>query len=139
MCFNKTPVRWYSKRQNTVESSSYGSELVAARIATEMVIEIRYNLMMLGVPVLGSALMLGDNKSVVISTTLPSSTLKKKHNLIANHRVREAIAAEIVDSYHIPGTENIADILTKPLGPNILYDLVHGILFGKKDKKGPNA
>ena len=33
---NNTPILSYSKRQNTVESSTYGSELVAGRIATEL-------------------------------------------------------------------------------------------------------
>jgi hypothetical protein len=33
---NSTPIRWYSKMQKTVETSTYGSELVAARIATEL-------------------------------------------------------------------------------------------------------
>jgi hypothetical protein len=32
---NNTPVRWVSKRKKTVETSTYGSELVASRIATE--------------------------------------------------------------------------------------------------------
>jgi hypothetical protein len=32
-----TPVVWYSKRQNTVESSTFGSEFVALRIATEKI------------------------------------------------------------------------------------------------------
>ena len=54
------------------------------------------------------------NKSVVLSTSLPSSTLKKKHNALAYHRVREAVAAGILKVSHIPGTENVADILTKP-------------------------
>jgi hypothetical protein len=39
---NGMPIRWYLKRQQTVKSSSYGSKLVAARIATEQVIDIRY-------------------------------------------------------------------------------------------------
>ena len=38
---NGTPIRWYSKRQNTVESSTYGSEFVAMRIATEMLLALR--------------------------------------------------------------------------------------------------
>ena len=33
LCVNRTPIKWYSKRQNTVETSTYGAELVAARIA----------------------------------------------------------------------------------------------------------
>ena len=91
---NKTPVQWYSKRQATVESSTYGSELVAARIATELTMAMRYRLRMLGVPIDGPADLLGDNKSVITNCTIPSSTLKKKHNAIAYHRVREAVAAK---------------------------------------------
>eukprot|EP00957_Ditylum_brightwellii_P121991 9303692-Ditylum_brightwellii.AAC.1 len=30
---NKTPIEWASKRQNTVETATYGSDFVAARIA----------------------------------------------------------------------------------------------------------
>ena len=41
---NSTPIRWYSKRQNTVESSTYGSEFVAMRNATEMLLALRTHL-----------------------------------------------------------------------------------------------
>jgi hypothetical protein len=37
------------------------------------------------------ALMLRDNMPVVLNTTVPSSILKKKHNAIAYHSLREAI------------------------------------------------
>ena len=111
---NNTPIKWYSKRQNTVETSTYGAELVALRIAIELIIEYRYKLRMMGIPIEGASQVLCDNKSVVLSTSLPSSTLKKKHNALAYHRVREAVAAGIVKVSHIPGAENVVDILTKP-------------------------
>jgi hypothetical protein len=41
---NNTPIRRVSKRQKTVETSTYGSELVASRVATELILEIRYML-----------------------------------------------------------------------------------------------
>ena len=97
---NHTIVKTYTKSQSTVESSTYGSELVAARIATDLAMEIRYILRMLGVKIDGSALMLGDNKSVVINTTIPSSVLKKKHCAIAYHRTREAVAARAIRFCH---------------------------------------
>ena len=39
-----TPVIWYSKRQNTVETLSFGSEFVALEIATELVEALRYKI-----------------------------------------------------------------------------------------------
>jgi hypothetical protein len=32
---NKTPIRWVSKLQKTVETSTYGSELVVSRVTTK--------------------------------------------------------------------------------------------------------
>jgi hypothetical protein len=114
---NNTPVRYISKRQKTVETSTYGSEMVAARIATELVMEYRYNLRMLGVPVEGPAMLLGDNLSVILNTTVPSSMLKKKHLACNYHRVREAVAARILTFCHIDSKDNVSDLLTKPLAP----------------------
>jgi hypothetical protein len=54
---------------------------------------------------------------MIISTTIPSSLLKKKHNAIGYHRIREAVAAGIVSLIHVASKQNLADILTKPLGP----------------------
>ena len=35
---NNAPIIWYSKRQNTVELSSFGSEYIALRICTEIMV-----------------------------------------------------------------------------------------------------
>jgi hypothetical protein len=93
---NNAPITWIYKRQKTVETSTYGSESVASRIAMELILEVRYMLRSLGVSLDGPALMIGDNISVVLNTTVPSSVLKKKHNAIAYHCVREAIVARIM-------------------------------------------
>jgi hypothetical protein len=73
--------------------------------------------------------MFGDNMSVVISTTVPHSTLAKRHNALSYHRVREAIAAGIARLYHIDGTTNPADILTKHLGYQQAWPLIKDLLF----------
>ena len=125
---NNTPIKWYSKRQNTVETSTYGAELVALRIAIDIVVEFRYKIRMMGIPITGPSHILCDNKGVVLNTTLPSSTLKKKHNAIAYHRVREAVAAKVAKVSHIEGKENIADILTKaPDGPTFRKHMKAGL------------
>ena len=53
--------------------------------------------------------------SVVMSSTIPSSTLKKRWNALSYHRVREAVAAGIINVVHLSGDENPADFLTKVL------------------------
>ena len=46
---NQTPTDWYSKKQATVETATYGSEFVAAKTATEQIMDLRYTLRYLGV------------------------------------------------------------------------------------------
>ena len=113
-----TPILWYSKRQNTIETSTFGSEFVALKIATEMVEGFRYRLRMMGVPIKGPVNTFCDNDSVVKNVTNPASTLTKKHNAIAYHKVRESVAAEIQRIAFEPGKYNMSDLLTKILsGP----------------------
>jgi hypothetical protein len=48
---NETPIDWYSKKQATVETATYGSEFVAARVCIEQIIDLRTTLRYLGVPI----------------------------------------------------------------------------------------
>jgi hypothetical protein len=98
-----------------VETSTYGSEFVVSWIATELILEIRHMLQSLGVALDGPALMLGDNMSVFLNTTVPSSVLRKNHNAIAYHRVREAIVARINRFAYIKSEEIIIGVYTKGL------------------------
>ena len=61
---NKTPVDWYSKKQATVETATYGSEFVAAKTATEQIMDIRQTLRYLGAPIGAKSFLFGDNRSV---------------------------------------------------------------------------
>ena len=126
---NGTPIEWYSKRQATVETATYGSEFVAARIATEQIIDLRTTLRYLGVPVRQVSYMFGDNQSVVTSSTVPQSALSKRHNALAYHRVREAIAAKILCFCHIEGVNNPADVLSKHSGYPQFWPLIRPLLF----------
>jgi hypothetical protein len=51
----------------------------------EMLESMRYKLRILGIPIDGPANVFSNNKSVVTNSTIPTSTLKKKHNAIAYH------------------------------------------------------
>jgi len=126
---NQTPVEWFSKRQSTVETSTYGSEFIAARLATDQTVDLRYSLRMMGIPITGPTYMFCDNQSVVTSGSVPQSTLSKRHNALAYHRVREAVAAKIIHFLHISGAENPADLLTKFLPHHIFWPFIRPLLF----------
>ena len=129
-----TPIIWLSKRQNTVESSSFGSEFVALRVATDLIQSLRYKLRMFGVPLNSPADVFVDNQSVTKNASIPESTLTKKHNSICYHRCREAQASGQQRVAWIQGSYNQADLLTKTtLSTGTFNDICHEI-FGWRNK-----
>lgn len=64
---NNAPIIWYSKRQNTVESSTFGSELIALKQAVDMIKGLIYKLRMFGIPIDGEARIFCDNQAAVKS------------------------------------------------------------------------
>ena len=50
---NRAVIQWNSKRQNTIDTSTFGSEFAAMRIAVELVESLRYKLRIIGVPIEG--------------------------------------------------------------------------------------
>ena len=110
---NKAPIHWYSKRQPTVETSTFGAEFCAMKNAVEMIEALRYKLRMFGVPLDGPASIFCDNEAVYKNTSIPESVLSKKHHSIAYHRCREAVAALTVRIAKEGTKTNLADLFTK--------------------------
>ena len=71
----------------------------------------------------------GDNETVVGSSTLPHAKLHNRHTALSFHRVREAIASKMVQFHHIPGAINPADILSKYWGYSQVWDVLKPVLF----------
>ena len=126
---NQTPIDAYTKRQSTVETATYGSEFVAARTAVDQIIDIRTTLRYLGVPIRDMSYMFGDNRSVVTSSTIPNSTISKRHHLASYHRVREAIAAKFISFHWKDGKSNPAGILSKHWEFATVWPMLKPILF----------
>jgi hypothetical protein len=80
---NRAPILWYSKSQNTIESSTFGAEFVATKIAVELIEGLRYKLRMFGILIDGPAKTFVDNNSVVLNATIPTSTLRKKSTTLS--------------------------------------------------------
>jgi hypothetical protein len=89
---NRAPIYWSSKKQTSCETSTFGSESIAMKQATEYICGLRYKLRMMGITVDEPAYICGDNQSVLANMTAPGSTLKKKSNAIAYHFVCEGCA-----------------------------------------------
>jgi hypothetical protein len=99
------------------------------RITTELIESLRYKLRMKGVPIETPTNVFCDNQSVVTNTTIPESTLRRKHNAIAYHKVREAVAANAIWIAKEHTDTNLADFLTKPLNASKRKALLENILF----------
>jgi hypothetical protein len=112
---NKAPVIWHSKRQNTVEASTFESEFQAMKNAVGLTESLRYKLRMFGVPIDSATNVFCANEAVYRYTTLPESTLKKKHHSIAYHRCREAVAAGTVRIAKEGMRTYLSDLLAKLL------------------------
>ena len=130
---NQTPVDWFTKKQSTVETATYGSEFTAARTAIQQITGLRLTLRYLGVEIHGGTHLFGDNKSVVQSGSLPHSPLHKRWHGLAYHYTREAIASGMVLFHHIPGEINPADILSKHWGYSQIWGQLQPLLFWRGD------
>ena len=83
----------------------------------------------LGAPIGAKSFLFGDNRSVVTSATLPHSPLTKRHNILAFHRVREAIAAKLMAFYWIQSAHNLSDMLSKHWDHPTMYTMILKLLI----------
>ena len=79
-----------------VETSTFGSKFITMKTAVEQVEALRYKLCMFGVPLEGPRNIFMDNEAVFKNSSIPDSTLKKKHTSICYHWCREAVASHTV-------------------------------------------
>ena len=112
---NHVPIIWYSKRQDTVEMSMFGSEYIAMKTAVEQIKSLWYKLRMFGVLLEGPTNVFCDNEAVFKNVSQPDSTLKKKHTLICYHRCREVVACQTIRIAKEGTLTNLSDLFTKAL------------------------
>ena len=109
----RAPIISYCKRQNSVETSTYGSELVAMRQAIDLVKSLRYKLRMFGIPIDGPADVFCDNESVFKNVSRPESVLSKKQHSISYHSARESVASGVVRVAKEGTGTNLSNLFTK--------------------------
>ena len=79
--WNKTPMDWFSKKQSTSETATYGSKFLAFRTCFKQAIDHQNYIQYLGAPVNPFRYKWGDNKSMIKSATNPDTRLHKRHNI----------------------------------------------------------
>ena len=126
---NKAPVIFYSKRQNSVETSTFSSEFTAMKQAVELVKALRYKLRMFGVPLEGPASMYCDNEAVYKNVSMPASVLNKKMHRITYHYCREAVALGTVRVAKEDTETNLSDLFTKVLSKQRREDLLDRFVY----------
>ena len=112
---NSSPVYFHTKKQGRIETITFASEFITMKQCCEYTRGLRYKIRMMGIGVDGTAHIFGDNKSVLVNSSIPTSVLKKKSNSIAFNFVREGCAANEWRVAYVNTHDNVADLLTKPL------------------------
>jgi hypothetical protein len=115
-------ISWYSKRQNTISSSSAEAEY---RVVTKGVAKATWMcqlLLELYAPLGRATLVYCDNYSVVYMTSNPVQHQRTKHIEIDLHFVRERVAAGDLRVLHVPMTSQYADIFTKGLPSSVFNE-----------------
>ena len=112
---NFAPVYWMSKKEISIETSSFGSEFIAMKQCTEYILGFCYKLQMVGIPCNAPAFVFGDNQSVLANTTIPDSNLKKKSQIIAYHFIRKGYARDECQTAYVNTHLNPSNLFTKTL------------------------
>jgi hypothetical protein len=68
---NQTLMDWYSKKQATVETATFGSEFIAARTTINQIVDLRTTLFYLGIPIQEKSYVFRDNKTVIDASSTP--------------------------------------------------------------------
>jgi hypothetical protein len=62
---------WYSKKQATVETATFGSEFIAARTTINQIVNLQMTLRYLGIPIQEKSYVFGDNKTFINALSTP--------------------------------------------------------------------
>jgi hypothetical protein len=107
------PVSWSSQRQRSVALSTTEAELIAASEAAKEVIWL--SRLLKEITTVTTSVLYVDNLSTIKLIKNPVYHKRSKHVEVRHFFVREKVADGVLNVEHVSGTEQLADILTKPL------------------------
>lgn len=115
---NGGPIAWRSRKQNVVATSTAEAEYRAVSSSACEAIWFRHFFQEINRSFGDSPSIIHiDNQAALQMTQNPVYLSKTKHIDIPVHHIRDEVAKGRIALIHVKGTENPADILTKPLNP----------------------
>jgi len=115
LSLNNGPISWKSKRQCCTTLSSAEAEFVAASICGQELIYVRALMEGLGFPQVGPTFVWEDNAACIAMSENPTHADRARHIDTRIYFLRDMVRDGIVKLKKVPGTENVADALTKSL------------------------
>jgi hypothetical protein len=114
---NGPVVDWKSKKQKAIASSSAQAEFVALDMSRKAAMGVDHVLKQSESGAKSSILMCGDNQASL--KIAEKGHCKQRHIHIASLLLTEMIQSKEIEPNFVRSEENIADIMTKPLGPTL--------------------
>lgn len=121
-------VSWKSKMQSTVTLSSTEAEYNSLSETAREVIWLRHLLADLGHEQSGPTVIYEDNQQTIVWAQDPKHHGRNKHLDVKLHYIREQVARKTLAVEYVATQNQLADVMTKPLGPMIFRRLVPRIL-----------
>jgi hypothetical protein len=111
------PISWFSKKQDTVATSTTHAEYIAQYYATGEALWLRGLLGELGVTIKAPTKIFADNIGAIKLASNPEFHKKTKHIAIKYHMIREWVEKGSIYFEYLETAKMTADGLTKPLTP----------------------
>ena len=111
--WNKTPMDWFSKKQSTSETATYGSKFLSCITCFEQAVHHQNYIRYLGALVHPISYAWGDNELMINSATNPDARIHKRHNILLFHFVRNIIAARYINLQHLKSKFNLSEVVSK--------------------------
>ena len=125
LLLGNSPISWKSKKQITISRSSSEAEYRAMAAASTEVTWVVNLLKELGLSNLLFVQLRCDNESAIHIGRNPVFHERTKHVELDCHFTREKVMEGLIELSYLPTTEQLVDVLTKPLSSTQHSKLVH--------------
>ena len=112
-------VCWSARKQQSVAKGTFDSEYFAADEACQQLKWLDVFAEQIGRPLAKPVPLYCDNKSAVDASKAPNVKHRSKHTRVRAHHVHEQFQSGLTELVRIPGVDNPADVLTKPLPADV--------------------